>query len=375
MTRAANGAQRSGAAALIIILTQRDEHYAHVCDYFASSFFVAETPARLLQQGLWAGEGWPGSTVLHGSGGRTTKPLICLGSTVPFCSPSRDACADVCGCTRVEGVQNRRTVELEGNIEVFHQLTGSSPVLCERSSRTGMVSDAGKPSNVSGLPGSTSNKIGGGYRFTAFADLREPDQRLFTASARRKFRRWTRRAAGASAPIGAAGAIVQVSGAVVQVSGADRAISVTYAGAQRAVGTPMLERGDNAVSFQAVAGGRIQPAGLDRRAVEGAPLAGLRHEGGTPPIAARPFTSSLAQPIFGRSADLRIRCCDRLIRQPRLPSRPNNGSGCSNLVSGSCVDRGHTLACEARVGEQQEILGGGRSRETATVWGGATRVN
>lgn len=362
MTRGASGAQRSGAAPLIIILAQPDGNYALACRYFGYSFFVPRTPARwqLGMIGARSGGGWwPGSPVPNGSGGRTAKRLKSMGSVVLFCAASHDASAGVAARTCVRYPQNHRTTE------PFVRNGRNQPFLSGRSVLVRFC-------------GSGTHKQWGGYSLAivascsiAVASADGADQGLDTGTAPRNFWRRARLAAVAGQPIGA-DAIARGNGGKPPFFGVSNG----------RVGTGALECGQKSEASQRLAPSLRQPAGL----VASVALVDLPPRGvgatGTPPTppSAAPFVPlSQAQPIFSISSHLQIRGAQAggLDRQGRLTSNREMGSGVSVL---SLADRGQREGAvmserQRWVGVQGAVLSWGRSRETTTLWGGLHGVN
>lgn len=365
MTRTASDAKRRGAAVLIINFARPREVFGLPSQYFASSFFAAQTPTRANQIKLWYGRSsrcFASSVVLYGSGGRTAKRLKSNGSTVLFQSLTHDACAGARARAHIGGVQNYRTLELNHKTQQSCEVDGSTPVLLRFCSRTG-------------------NKQWGGYATSAFADVgdgRQLGDRLDLGvdrrAARGKFWRWAQ-------PV----AVARRSGGVARGVDGNRAISAVYVGAIGRVGMPVSEWSAISVVFQCVAVAVCKPARLSdgpAAVALAAPIGrgGRRagREGGTPPSAARPVTLPFAQPIFRGSADLRNRCPATTVgfRERRLTSGRKMGSGVCRLPSIAGARRGGAKAMrQERVGVQGGVLGWGRSRERMTLWGGAAGVN
>lgn len=357
MTRAASGAQRSGAAALN--LSRLRDILLTSTQYSGSSFFVPRTPARWGLQKGWrrpGGSTFTGSVVLYGSGGRTTKRLKSNGSMVPFQSLTRDACADARARTHIETPQNHRTIEPRVFLYIRQPVSGSAAVLCPVRSRTG-------------------NKQWGGYALPAFAGSSGPDLGPCGGSARRNFRRRVRLAGAAGRAIAPIGAVEQLRDAAER----NRAISAGYAGRSGHVGMGVSERCRISIADQCLAAGLRQPAGLAGRsagaAVDQGGLA-LPAEGGTPPTAARLVPSSLAQPIFCVSADLRIRRpAGRTAPGAKLDAwKSGRGSGSYP----ACTDRTRgapAVLSSFGSGCRGCFLVPAESREPTTLWGGSTHVN
>lgn len=379
MTRAASGAQRSGAAALIIILRASREYFAHRDEHFATSYFFApRAPARWQQRrngARWPQPARPGSVVLVGIGDRTGKHLKCNGSTVLFRSLTRDARADTPARTRHGDYQNHRTLELNKKTYVSHEVIGSIAVLYSRSAAPTHRAALEKASNVNRLPVLASNKQWGGYCLDAFAASTRADQGLERATARQNFPAWARRAAGAVASIG-------VDAAELGGSRRNGGFPPFFEGALGIVGMLALECDGICVSDQCVAPSRRKPARLSAPA---APVAiaprgvGSAREGGTPPSREPITLRPLAQPIFPISASLQIRCDAaprRMDRTGRKASMPKTGSGVSGFPCLSLPrrDRAALSGLQGGVGENGFSLGRGRSRAT-TLGGEVQGVN
>lgn len=357
MTRAASGAQRSGAAALN--LSRLRDILLTSAQYSGSSFFVPRTPARWGLQKGWrrpGGSTFTGSVVLYGSGGRTAKRLKSNGSMVPFQSLTRDACADARARTHIETPQNHRTIEPRVFLYIRPPLSGSAAVLCPVRSRTG-------------------NKQWGEYPLLAFADPSRPDQGPCAGSARGKFRRRVRLGAAVGASAGAIGAVAQLRDLVER----NRAISAGYAGRCGRVGMGVSERLGIIVADQCLGRTLRQPAGLAGHAAgAGRDLGGLAADrrGGTPPIAAPALSSSLAQPIFCVSVDLRIRRpVGRIAPGAKLDAwKSGRGSG-SYPASADRMRDAPASRSGFGSGCRGCFLVPAESREPATLWGGSTHVN
>lgn len=376
MTRAASGAQRSGAAALIIILRAPREYFAHRAEHFATSYFFApRAPARWQQRKIgarWLQPARPGSVVLVGIGDRTGKHLKYNGSTVLFRSLTRDARADTPTRTRHVNHQNHRTSELNKKTYVSHEVIGSIAVLYSRSAAPTHRAALGKASNRNRLPVLASNKQWGGYHLDAFAASIRPDQGLERATARRNFRPWARRAAGAGWAI---------DDDVTELGGLRRngGFPPFFGGALGLVGMAALERSEISVSDQRVAAARRKPARLSAPVAIDPPGVGSASRGGTPPSRVPITLRPLAQPVFGVSSRSQIRCdaasC-RMERNGRNAGTPKTGSGVSDfpcaLMPGR--DRAAMSKLQGGVGENRFSLGRGRSR-AATLWGEGQGVN
>jgi hypothetical protein len=375
MTRAANGAQRSGAAALIIIFARRHEDCALPVFYFASSFFVAPTPARRYQGRIGAGWGLPGSTVLNGPGGRTAKHLKSNGSMVLFRTLTRDACAGMCAHARVEDHQNRRTQNLTYKTYVIQWFNGSVPVL-GFSDGSRAAAQAIEPSRFSG---SASNKQWGGYCLTAFAGAGGAYPGLDRGSAARNFRGRARLAAGS---VGA----VDADRCGDQAAGKNVGFPPFFEGGAGRVGMAVSERARKTVLGQCFAMPCRQPARLwaaSGGAAWAAPLTprgGVDgRQGGTPPKPRATSIRPLAQPIFWISSQFQIRRdaqARAVTEDGRLSSSVKTGSGVSILILAALTRGADAAKSEwaGRVGEDRKVLGWGRSR-TTTLWGEVARVN
>ncbi len=375
MTRAASGAQRSGAAALIIILRARRDYLALPREHFAYSFFAPRPPARWQRGILRASrraDAPPGSAVLIGPGGRTGNRLKCIGSVVLFHGPTRDVCADMQGRVRHGDYQNHRTSEPDRETYVSHEVSGSLAVLAIQPSAPMDLRSPERPSvlNLLAVPG--ANKQWGGYCLIAFAASSRPDQGLDGGAARRKFRGRARPARGAIAPIEAAGQLGERAGG-------NDGFPPFFEGAAARVGTGALECGGISLADQRLAATRCQPAGLASpcraEGVGGRSAA----EGGTPPSRAAIFLRPLAQPIFGVSRYLQIRCdaARRVMdRDDRKMAMPETGSGVSGFPCPSLPgrDRAAWSGLQRRVGDNGISLGRGRSR-TPTLCGEGQGVN
>lgn len=375
MTRAANGAQRSGAAALIIIFALRDEVYAHPICYFPSSFFVAPTPARRYQRRMWAGPGFAGSTVLYGPGGRTANHLKYNGSTVLFRNLTRDARADMRAHAYRENGQNHRTQNWNDKSYLFQWFNGSTPVL-SFAPGSGASSQAVETSRFSGSAG---NKQWGGYCLTAFAESSSAYPGLNRRAAPRNFRGRARLVAGAVVEIGA-------DRGAGWLAGKNGGFPPFFEGVTGRVGMPMSERREKTAVFCGFQPVRLKPARLwapaawARRAALQSPRGGdAGRQGGTPPIPRVTSSCFLAQPIFWILGQFQIRCDAQSGAVPgsgRLSSSAKTGSGVSILILAAL-----TVGAEAAkskwagwVGEDRLVLGWGRSR-TSTLWGEVPHVN
>lgn len=378
MTRAANGAQRSGAAALIIIFAHRNEVYVHPVFYFPSSFFVAPTPARRYQGRIGAGAGLPGSTVLNGPGGRTAKYLKSNGSMVLFRTLTHDACAGMCAHACVRKGQNHRTVELEYKTYIFQLVAGSASVLTRfyipsvawviRCKCLKWLGNASYPI-----------KQWGGYCLTTFAELSGPYPRLDGRTAARNFRG---RARLAGAGGGVIGADRGASGAAVKNGG----FPPFFEAAAGHVGMGMSERVGKIVEHQRFAKPCRQPARLSAASAGAAwpapltPPGGVAgRRGGTPPRPRALSLRPLAQPIFRISSQSQIRWdaqAGAVTGNGRLSSSAKTGSGVSILILAALTGAAEAARSEwaEGVGEDRLVLGWGRSR-TSTLWGEVARVN
>ncbi|HJO64976.1 MAG TPA: hypothetical protein QF469_06505 [Sphingomonas sanguinis] len=375
MTRAANGAQRSGAAALIITFAPRHEDCASPVFYFASSFFVAPTPARRYQGRIGAGWGLPGSTVLSGPGGRTAKHLKYNGSTVLFRTLTRDACAGMCAHARVKDHQNRRTQNSTYKTYTIQWFNGSVPVL-GFSGGSRAATQAIEPSWFSGSAG---NKQWGGYCLTDFAGAGGAYPGLDRGTAARNFRGRARLAAGG---VGA----VDADRCGDQAAGKNGGFPPFFEGAAGRVGMAVSERTGKTVVGQCFAMPCRQPARLwaaSGGAAWAAPLTprgGVDgRQGGTPPKPRATFIRPMAQPIFWISSQFQIRRdaqADVVTGNGCLSSSAKTGSGVSILILAALTRGAEAAKSEwaGRVGEDRKVLGWGRSR-TATLWGEVARVN
>lgn len=357
MTCAASVAQRSGAAAPKLTFALQREDYTIACDYLLNSFFVARTPARLNRLWMWAQAGrrrFAGSMVPIGSGGRTTKRLKSNGSMVLFYSLSRDVCAGACARTYKGEVQNHRTIELNPKTVICQSFGSSGSVLQRFYARTGINNGV----DITSLPSLWSS-----------ASIRA----LTEGRRRESF------GAGRARPGQAGAAVASIVGA-----GADRAISMAYAGPMGRVGMAVLERSAFFVRYQCVGDMVRKPAGLAGAVALGASASPVGTggvvpigEGGTPPSAARSHSLTCAQPIFRISAPIPFRRIDRTDRDSRLNCDGQMGSGDCRLFLVAMGRRGSAGQIERRewVGVQGVVLGWGRSRLPATLWGGAASVN
>lgn len=371
MTRAASGAQRSGAAALIIIFRTANEYFAHRDEHFATSYFFApRAPARCSQRKIGARRfqpARPGSVVLVGIGDRTGKHLKYNGSTVLFRTLTRDARADTPAHTRHVNHQNHRTIELDHKSYVSHGLSGSVAVLCDFISFE-------KASNLNRLPVLSGNKQWGGYCLTVFAASASPDQGLERATARRNFPAWARRTAGAAGAAGALG----VGSADLDRSRENGGFPPFFEPASGRVGFGMSDFVSISVADQRLAAARSQPARLIAPAPIEAPGGRSAGEGGTPPSRAPIFLCPLAQPVFGVSSRSQIRCnaASEVVWNGRKVATPKTGSGVSDfpwaLMPGR--DRAAMSRLQGGVGENGISLGRGRSR-AVTLGGEVQGVN
>lgn len=375
MTRAANGAQRSGAAALIIIFALRHEDCAQRICYFPSSFFVAFTPARRYQGRIGAGEGSPGSTVLYGPGGRTAKHLKFNGSAVLFRTLTRDARADMQARARVREYQNHRTQNWNNKSKVIQQFDGSVPVLWLASG-----SDASRqPTGTPRFFRFCGNKQWGGYCLTAFAGSSSAYPGLNGGSAARNFRGWARLAAGG-------GAVADGDRGPLGRSGKNGGFPPFFEGAAGRVGMAVSECRNKTAEIRhfkappmqlarlwAARGGAAWPAPLT-------PRGGVAsRQGGTPPKPRARSLRPLAQPIFWVSSQLQIRRdvqADAVTVDGRLSSSAKTGSGVSILILAALTGASEAAKSEwaGWVGEDRLVLGWGRSR-TSTLWGEVVHVN
>lgn len=374
MTRAANGAQRSGAAALIIIFAPRNEDYAQPICYFLSSFFVAPTPARRYQGRIGVGWGLPGSTVLNGPGGRTAKRLKSNGSTVLFQTLTRDACAGMCAHACVRKDQNRRTRNWNDKTKVSQWLSGSMPVLSFSSGSGALPQVIG----MARFSGSAGNKEWGGYCLTAFAGSSRAYPGLNGGSAARNFRGWPRLAAGGAGAVG--GDREQVGRA-----GRNGGFPPFFEGAAGRVGMAVLECAKEMAEIRRFQAPPMQLARLWAAiggAAWSAPLTprggAASRQGGTPPKPRARSLRPLAQPIFGVSSEFQIRrdAQAAVTKDGRLSCSAKTGSGVSILILAALT--GGAEAAKSKwagwVGEDRLVLGWGRSR-TSTLWGEVPHVN
>ena len=375
MTRAANGAQRSGAAALIIIFALRHEDCARQICYFPYSFFVAFTPARRYQGRIGAGEGSPGSAVLYGPGGRTAKHLKSNGSVVLFRTLTRDARADMQARARVREYQNHRTQNWNNKTKVTQRFDGSIPVLW-------LASGSDRVRQATGTPRFfrfCGNKQWGGYCLIAFAGSSSAYPGLNGGSAARNFRGWARLAAGGTAVAGG-------DRGPLGRSGKNGGFPPFFEGAAGRVGMAVLECGKETAEIRL---SQAPPMQLERLwaarggAAWSAPLTPrggvASRQGGTPPKPRARSLRPLAQPIFRISSQFQIRWdvqADGVTVDGRLSSSVKTGSGVSILILAAL-----TRAAEAAeskwagwVGEDRLVLGWGRSR-TTTLWGEVACVN
>ncbi|WEK43631.1 MAG: hypothetical protein P0Y64_02015 [Candidatus Sphingomonas colombiensis] len=375
MTRAASGAQRSGAAALIIILRDRCEYFAPCHEHFATSYFFApRAPARCRQRKIeasWLQPAPPGSVVLVGSGDRTAKHLKSIGSAVLFWSLTRDARADMRPYMRKGDIQNHRTIELDHKSYVSVEVSGSLAVLWFRKAVYLHLGAPTKGSILNRLPVLAANKQWGGYCLNAFAAQGRPDQGLFGRAARRNFRGWARLAVRSITAIAA-------DGGLIEAPRGNGGFLPFFGGAQGRVGFASLDRCGFAHAFQGVAAARIQPAGLAATLAEG-PGGRLAAEGGTPPTGLSISLRPQAQPIFGVSSRFEIRrdaASTVLDLVGRKLTMPETGSGVSDFRCrlAGWRHRAQSIGCQVRVGENGISLGRGRSRDL-TLWGELASVN
>ncbi|CAN5438587.1 hypothetical protein BH09PSE4_BH09PSE4_22510 [soil metagenome] len=350
-SRAASGAQRSGAAALRLRYWrgEREDCVARSL-VLRCSFFLAPAPARMLRKSMWRGQSradnGPGGAVLRFQGAarhRTGKRLNLLGSTVPFHGPTRDVRAwvgaRVCVCIH----QNHRTVEPELRNRGNQPLSSDRAVLC-RFQRSG------------------PNIIGGGYAALAIADVQGAHQQLDGGGARRNFWAWRalgRRDRADRERLGLAGG----NGGFQPFSG----------GAWGAVGMPMSERG---------ALGRRKPPFLAlacklSRLQRGRGAADRREATPGPPRAARPLLRMSALAIFRVWIDLLNRWMP-VGGDAATISPSKNGSGYARVLTSGGTDRRETGRSGAghRVGDRG--LSGAAwwgCRKLLTLWGGRGHVN
>lgn len=375
MTRAANGAQRSGAAALIIIFARRHEDYALPVFYFPSSFFVAQTPARRYQGRIGAGWGLPGSTVLHGPGGRTAKHLKSNGSTVLFRTLTRDACAGMCAHACVRDYQNRRTQNWTYKTTVIQWFNGSVSVL------PFSVGSETAPQAVDDarFSGSAGNKQWGGYCLSTFAEPSSAYPGLNGGTAARNF--W-----GRARLAGAAGGAIGAGGGAAGRVGKNGGFLPFFEGSAGRVGMAVSERLEKTVLGQCFVAPCRQPARLSAASAWGVQAArrtprggAVGRQGGTPPTPRATFIRPLAQPIFRVSSRFQIRWDAQAYAATgsgRLSSSAKTGSGVSILILAALTKGAEAAKSEwaGRVGEDRMVLGWGRSR-TSTLWGEVPHVN
>lgn len=375
MTRTANGAQRSGAAVLTLVFTRAREDYGLPRDYFVSSFFcVAPTPARWLRKQMragWPGGSPPGSLVLYGPGERTTKRLKYIGSVVLFRRLTRDACADVCGRTRIENHQNHRTPEPEVKTYCIECVIGSLAVLTRFCGSAPIAPANGKASVLNGLAVVGANKEWGGYSPRRFAARSGAYSGLDAGAGPRNFRRQAR----------AAGAI-GLGDDVAQAASGNGGNLPFFGRATGRVGMQMLERRAETAVFCGLRVVLHQPAGLAAVGLGGAltpPGGDAGRQGGTPPSRPRALSRPFAQPIFWVSAALQIRRAPSVNVDLDRPvnSKPETGSGVPDLRRLSGRRRANAIEAgqQQRVRVQGAILSRGRSRKLATLWGGPRGVN
>lgn len=338
MTRAASGAQRSGAAVLYLMSRSGDLPLNH--EYCVSSFCVSRTPARWQRGILWARRGGlepPGSAVPTGSGGRTGKRLILPGSVVPFRGPSRDAQAGGCRRMHYNDHQNHRTTELQNLGERDQWFSGSASVLRFR-----------------------PTKQWAGYSLRIPRGL---DQGLIGGGVRRKFR-------GSRAPAGRRGGGARIDG-FAWVSGAARG----------RVGMAMLERAAKTVPCQWLARSQRNPTGLTGGRLYQAPSAPIATGHPTPPNRPRSFPSPLALTAFWIWADARSgRCSTRLVQDSEGPQTSNRQMGlgvrASPRVSTTRCGMPWRAGRDDRVGDAVvSCVASGRSGGMRNVRGRAAHVN
>lgn len=364
-SRAASGAQRSGAAALhSTYLRAANDDYAVRALYYRFSFF-ALAPARSLRGLIGHGQSLldngPGGVVLRfyrGKRGRTGKRLILHGSAVLFHGLTRDVCAGAGAHACRDHHQNYRTTELSlENLRNLPFLEGEA-VLAR-------------------FCGSRSNKIGGGYAFAGYSGPRGADQQLIGGAGREKF--WgLARAAGGD------------RGDALELGGIDgNGGFLPFArGRSGHVGMALLEWCAQSHGIASFSGVGRKPARFTWRALVEleAPRGSIAQaEGGTPPSAARPLPRMLADMPIGISIDLQNRRSAPAKgvepglggeAGPRL--RRKTGSGARALVQRRSGRRGNA----AQTGDQAGVRDGKGSlaarrfhRKLTTLWAGGSDVN
>ena len=368
MTRAGSGAQRSGAPALPL------HYFGNANDVYRSRplvFFFTFNPgpgpfssgkdvARPASRRPWV-RGC-GSRVLARDWRRTHKPLICLGSTVLFWSPTRDVCGCACMRTCREFVQNLRTSEPNSRNGRNTSLFAAFPVLCRFSSSGGI-------------------KIGGKYPGFAPSLDAVTDLQCLGGAALRNF--WARRAA---AVVGGGRGLVDRAGLEagrdqLGAAGRNGGFLRVCAGRIGHVETAMSKRYAQGVGIASLSGDghKLSRLSAPRRlvlplgAIEGVGSI-VQAEGGGPPTAARPVPCMVAHAIFWISIDLLNHGIDvgPQDRAERSISTAEMGSGeCdplpSDLLDGrealdaGCVARvgdGGGPGCWSPLGERRKLLGG-----------------
>lgn len=356
-SRAASGAQRSGAAALhSTYLRDANDDCATRALYYRFSFF-ALAPARSLQRLIGGGQSLldngPGGAVLwfyRGNRGRTSKRLILPGSVVLFHGLTRDVRAGAGACVCRDHHQNYRTTELTlENGRNLPFLEGEA-VLAR-------------------FCGSGRNKIGGGYVIAGVQLASRSDQQLIGGAGREKF--WgSARAAGGD----------RAGGDLVGVEGGNGGFLLFVRGRLGHVGMGLLEWCGQSTGIASFSGARRKPARFTST-----PPSIAQAEGGTPPSAARLVSSMLADMPIGISIDLQNRrSAPAKGVEPGLGgdagprSRRKMGSGVRALVQRRSGRRENAAQTgeQAGVRDRKGSLAARRfHRKPTTLWAGGRDVN
>lgn len=373
MTRAGSGAQRSGAPALPLhYLRRANDIYRSRPLVFFFTFYPGPGPlmsgkdvARPASRRPWV-RGC-GSRVLARDWRRTRNPLICIGSTVLFWSPTRDACGCACMRTCREFVQNLRTSEPNLKNGRNTSLFATFPVLCRFSSSGGI-------------------KIGGRYRSIAPSLDHITDLQCFGGAAPQNFR-----ASSAAAAAGGGLGLVDRAGLEAdrdQLGATDGngGFLRVCAGRIGHVETAMSKRCGQGVGIAALSGDGHKLSRLSAPRRLAPPLGAMegvgsivQAEGAGPPTAARPVPRMVAHAIFWISIDLRHLGidADRQDRVGRSISKREMGSGeCNPLASGLSKARAAlNSGAETRVGDGGGPGGWSPLGERRKLWGGRGHVN
>lgn len=356
-SRAASGAQRSGAAALhSTYLRDANDDCATRALYYRFSFF-ALAPARCLRRLIGGDQSLvdngPGGAVLwfyRGKRRRTSKLLLLPGSVVLFCGLTRDVRAGAGACVCRDHHQNYRTTELTlENGRNLPFLEGEA-VLAR-------------------FCGSGPNKIGGGYAFAGVQVASRADQQLIGGAGREKFWGWARVGGGDRA-----------GGDLGALEGGNGGFLPFVRGRLGHVGMALLEWCGQGHGIGSFSGAGRKPARFTST-----PPSIAQAEGGTPPSAARPMPSMLADMLIGISIDLQNRrSAPAKGVEPGLGGEAGPrfgrrmGSGVRALVQRRSGRRGNA----AQTGDQMGVRDRKGSlavrrfhRERTTLWGGLADVN